>query len=94
MENINYTGHLLFRMKMRGIPEALPLYIYKTSKERYFDSLTLHNVVVKKVKFQGKTREMAVVYEKSATAVNLITIHPLKLFQKISRLQLKRWQKI
>jgi len=41
-----------------------------------------------------KLREMAVIYEEINNQINLITIHPLKNYQKLSRIKLGRWQKL
>lgn len=94
MKRIFYTSHLKFRLKLREIPFSLPKKIYQTSKEHYFDKETFKKVAVKKVKFKKRLREMAVIYEEINSQINLITIHPLKNYQKISRIKLGRWQKL
>lgn len=94
MKKIVYSSHLLFRLELREISYLLPKRIYQTSKEHYFDKETFKKVAVKKVKFKEKLREIAVIYEEIDSEINLITIHPLKKYQKISRIKSKRWQKI
>lgn len=94
MKKIVYFPHLLIRLELREIPYLLPKQIYQTSKEHYFDKETLKKVAVKKVKFKNKLREMAVIYDEANGQINLITIHPLKKYQKISRIKSGRWQKI
>ncbi|MCD6500700.1 hypothetical protein J7K42_01635 [bacterium] len=94
MKKVFYTAHLKFRLKTREIPYSLPKKIYQTSKEHYFDKETLKKVAVKKVKFKKRLREMAVIYEEINSQINLITIHPLKNYQKISRIKSGRWQKL
>lgn len=94
MKKIVYSPHLILRSKLREISYFLPRKIYQTSKEHYFDKETLKKVAVKKVKFKKKIREMAVIYEEVDNQVNLITIHPLKNYQKINRIKSGRWQKI
>lgn len=94
MKKIVYASHLLLRLKLREIPYLLPKKIYQTSNEHYFDKETLKKVAVKEVKFKGKLREMAVIYEETNDQINLITIHPLKNYQKIQRIKSGRWQKI
>ena len=94
MKKVVYSSHLILRLKLREIPYSLPKQIYKTSKEHYFDKVTLKKVALKEVKFKGKIREMAVIYEEINNQINLITIHPLKDYQKISRIKSGRWQKI
>ena len=94
MKKIVYSSHLRLRLKLREIPYLLPKEIYQTSKEHYFDKETLKKVAIKKVKFKEKFREMAVIYEEINNQINLITIHPLKDYQKISRIKSGRWQKL
>jgi len=94
MKKIVYSPHLILRLKLRKIPYALPKKIYQTAKEHYFDNQTLKEIAIKKVKFKNKFREMAVIYEEINNQINLITIHPLKDYQKISRIKSGRWQKL
>ena len=94
MKKIIYSPHLILRLKLREIPYYLPKKIYQTSGEHYFDKETLKRVAIKKVKFKNKLREMAVIYEEINNQIYLITIHPLKNYQKISRIKLGRWQKL
>ena len=94
MKKVVYSSHLILRLKLREIPYDLPKKIYQTSKEHYFDKETLKEVAIKKIKFKNKLREMAVIYGEINNQINLITIHPLKNYQKISRLKSGRWQKI
>ncbi len=94
MKKIIYSPHLILRLKLREIPYFLPKKIYQISKKHYFDKETLRRVAIKKVKFKKKIREMAVIYEEINDQINLITIHPLKDYQKISRIKSGRWQKL
>ena len=94
MEKIFYSNHLKFRLGIRKIPYNLPREIYLSAKEHYFDSQTLKLIAIKKIEFKGKAREMAVTYKKQDGSVRLITIHPLKTFQKTNRIQSGRWQKL
>jgi len=94
MKEITYSPHLEFRLKLRQIPRSLPLRIYQTSKEKYYDRVTNKRVAVQKVKFKGKLREMVVIYEGAKDRVIIVTIHPLKVLQKLHRINSGRWQKI
>ena len=94
MKEIYYTKHLKLRLKFRKISEDLPREIYLTAKERYFDTATKKSVAVKRIKFEGKLKEIALIYEETPLFVNLITIHPLKKYQKFNRIKFKRWQKL
>ncbi|MCX5633204.1 MAG: hypothetical protein NTW93_05995 [Phycisphaerae bacterium] len=92
--NIIYTAHLRFRLKIRNIPFPLPKKIFKEAKEHYYDNLTDHYVAVHKIEFNNKIREFALSYDKKEDAIEIITIHPIKAYQKISRVNSGRWQKI
>ena len=91
---IIYTAHLKFRLKVREIPSLLPKEIFKKAQEHYYDSSTGHYVVVHKIKFKDKIREFALTYDKREDVIEIITIHPIKAYQKISRINSGRWQKI
>ncbi len=94
MKKIVYSVHLGLRLKLRVISRELPLKIYRLARERYFDADTLKNIAVMRVKFRNKTREMAVVYMDRQDDVLLITVHPLKTFQKDNRIKSGRWRKL
>ncbi len=64
------------------------------AKERYYDDLTGHYVAVHKIGFKNKIREFALTYDKKGDAIEIITIHPLKTYQKVTRINSGRWQKI
>jgi hypothetical protein len=94
MKKILYSSHLIFRLKLREISYYLPKKIYQNSKEHYFDKETGKKIAIRKAKHKSKLREMAVVYEEINSQINLITIHPLKKYQKVSRIRSGRWQKL
>jgi hypothetical protein len=79
---------------MRNIPFLLPKKIYKEAKEHYYDGLTGHYVAVHKLEFNKKMREFALTYDKKEDVIEIITVHPIKAYQKISRIISGRWQKI
>lgn len=94
MKRITYSPHLKFRLKLRKIPYLLPIEIYKTSKEQYFDTVTKNLVAVKKLVYKGKSREIMLAYTENSIEITLITIHPLKTEQKFNRIRSNRWQKL
>ena len=94
MREIKYTRHLELRLKLRNIPWDFPRKIYLTGKERYFDALTDKFIVVKRMKYHGKFKELAVAYEEIGNETHLITIHPLKEYQKEARIKSERWRKL
>lgn len=82
-------------MKMRNIPFNLPEKIFYEAKERYYDNLTKHHIAIISVEIGGKSKEMALSFDygRQADSVDLITLHPIKPYQKHSRIISGRWRK-
>ena len=93
MEKIYYTEHLRLSLKVRDIPEELPLEILNESDEKYWDTVTSKWIALKKVTYKNKEREFIVVYEEIGGITNLITVHPIKTYQKYQRIKTGRWEK-
>ncbi len=91
---IVYSEHLKRRLSIRRIPKELPKIIFYEYDEKYFDYETGNFVLIKKVEFLQKPRDMMIVYEEEHNKVEIITIHPLKKFQKENRIKTGRWKRI
>lgn len=91
---IVYSEHLKRRLAIRLIPIELPEIIFNEYDEKYFDYATGNFVLIKKVEFLQKPRDMMIVYEEEHDKVEIITIHPLKKFQKENRIKTGRWKRI
>ena len=91
---IVYTDHLRLRMKLRGIPQALPKSIWLEAKERYYDRATTHYIAVMAYKTKERVREFALSYDEKEGVIQLITVHPIKELQKLTRIKAGRWQKL
>jgi len=72
----------------------LPRKIFQKAKEHYYDNLTKHCVATYQIEFEGKIREMALTYDKEKGLIEIITVHPLKPYQKYSRISSGRWKRI
>lgn len=92
-KKIIYTPHLQLRMKIREIENELPKQIYEKTKEKYFDTKTGYYIGVDEIYYKNKLREMAVTYEETPDEIKIITIHPLKPYEKLSKIRTGRWQK-
>lgn len=92
-KEIIYTTHLQLRIKLRDIPYKLPQKICEEAEERYFDSKTNYSVAVDNINYKGKIREMAVVYQEAVDKIEIVTIHPLKIDEKLSKIKNRRWIK-
>ena len=91
---IVYPSHLEFRQKIRGIPHDFPRRIFQHAKEHYYDNLTKHYIALHQIRFEGELREMALAYDQEKDLVEIITLHPIKPYQKISRINSGRWIKL
>ena len=87
MKEILYSSHLELRLELRSINRGLPKLIYQISKERYFDTITKLSIAVDRAVYKDKKRDIAVSYKETSDEIILITIHPLKLNQKTSRIK-------
>ena len=81
-------------MILRRIPANLPKIIFNDYDEKYFDIETGSIVLVKEVEYLDKTRNMMIVYKEQEGKIEIITIHPLKKFQKENRIKTGRWKRI
>jgi len=90
---IVYSSHLQLRIKIREIDNELPRQIYQKGKEKYFDTKTGYQIVIGEAYYRDKFREMAVVYEETTDEIVIITIYPLKSYEKVSRIESGRWLK-
>lgn len=91
---IIYTPHLEFRIKIRNIPYYLPKKAFKNSREHYYDKATKHYVAIRRMNFKKKSREFALAYDRENNTIKIITIHPIKTYQKYSRIHSGRWIKL
>lgn len=91
---IVYTDHLRLRIRLRGIPKALPKQIWMEAKERYYDRATEHYIAVMAYKIRERVREFALSYDEKEGVIQLITVHPIKELQKLSRIKTGRWQRL
>ncbi len=90
---IIYTSHLEFRLKIRNIPHDLPARIFKQAKKHYYDNVTKHYIAIHQAEVKSKIREIALTYDRRKDAIEIITVHPIKPYQKLSRITSGRWRR-
>ena len=93
-KDIVYSEHLRAKMILRHIPEELPRTIYKQANEKYYDKATKHKIALQIAEYKDRLREMAVSYDETEKEIIIITIHPIKPYQKINRIRTGRWLRI
>jgi hypothetical protein len=72
----------------------LPKQIWLESKERYYDRATQHSIAVMTCEIKERLREFALSYDEKEGVIQLITVHPIKVLQKLSRIKTGRWQRL
>lgn len=91
---IEYSEHLIFRLRVREIPHDLPERVLEGADEYFYDTETALFIAVKDFIISGESRTFAIAFIRSIDTIKLVTIHPLKHNQKINRINSKRWLKI
>jgi len=89
---LQYTHHARLRLQERGIPERWVPQILQEG-ERFRDTWTGHQVAVRRRQYQGKDRDIAVVFSQRGDTIVVITVSALKEGQKERRIQAGRWQR-
>lgn len=85
--------HLKIRLKQREIPKTYPMEILTKPESRFFDILTEHSIVVRKLKYNEKLRPMVVAYDIINNEIQIITVHPITDQEIKNRVKRKRWIK-
>ena len=90
-EEIRYSDHLLYRLRVRRFDANLPKTIIESSEEILIDKTTGNSVAIGQATYAGKVRELAVAFIDKSEYIEVITIHPLKPGQKAKRISTGRW---
>lgn len=90
---INLRPHLKIRLKQREIPQTYPMKILAKPESRFFDNLTGHSIVVRKLRYNERLRPMVVAYDIIGDEIQIITVHPITNQEINNRIQKKRWIK-
>jgi len=90
---IKYTEHLKRRLKFRNIPTNYPKEIYLNPEKRFYDITEDRNISIKKLRYNGKIRNMMIAYDLRPKHIEIVTIHPITDGKIDNRLSSKRWIK-
>jgi hypothetical protein len=82
-----YSKHIEARLKLREIPYEVPKEILEKASEWYSDTETGHLMAMKTRKLYDRIREVMVAYIVDQDRATLLKIHPLKNWQKVSRIR-------
>ena len=90
---IIYRPHLRRRIKERQFPVYFPRKIYNQAKIHYLDTKTNHAIAVVKLKYAGKSRNLAISYDIISENIEIITIHPISEKELKNKINTGRWKK-
>lgn len=85
--------HLKIRLKQREIPPDYPSKIFSQPDNQYLDTFSNHQIAVKKLKYNGKLRPMAIAYDIIKLEIQIITVHPISNQEISNRVKRGRWVK-
>jgi len=91
--DIIYTNHLRLRLKLRNFPEHYPREIYLNGEQSFFDVIEQKFIAIKKLKYNGKFRNIMIAYKQSKELVEIFTIHPITDAKILNRTLSGRWIK-
>lgn len=88
---IRYSDHLRFKLRVREIPERIPEWIYRESRQRYYNHHSLRRIAVMEVRYFQRRTLMMIAYDHLPDHVEIVTIHPITQDQIQDRLRTGRW---
>ena len=88
--NVVLSKHFVVRKELRSIPDGMAETIFTQANEHYKDTRTNYFIAVKRMKFQGAERDMALTYSITEDKIELVTLHPLKDGQRENRVRSRR----
>lgn len=89
---IIYRPHLRRRLKEREIPKDYPKKILQGSEKNYLDTITDHNIAIKRLRYNSKLRSMVIVYDIIGKNRDIVTIYPISESELRNRLKPGRWK--
>lgn len=85
--------HLKLRLQQREIPQDYPGKILSKPDNQYTDTLSNHQIAVKRLKYNGKLRPMAIAYDIIKSEIQVITVYPTTNQEISNRIKRRRWIK-
>ncbi len=90
---IVYTDHLKLRLQIRKIPFEYPKIILENPENSFFDLSDNRRIAIKRLKYNGKLRDLMIAYDITDNRIEIITIHPISNEKIINRMMSGRWLK-
>jgi hypothetical protein len=89
---IKLSDHLRQRLLLRSITEETVREVFLEADAKYQDEETSYLISVKRMRYEGKERDLMVASMERQDSVLLLTIHPLKAGQRENRIASGRWK--
>lgn len=90
MKKLQFTKHLLDKIKIRKISKSVIIKAVKSPNEIYYDLLNKTNIAIKR----QRDHLYMVAFSQKENVITIITTHPIKEQQIRNRIKNKRWIKI
>lgn len=91
MERLQFSDHAKRRMRERKIAKIVVELVVWKATYRYVDSATRYTVFVKRIVFAGKDRFIAVSAEHTGGGWTIVSVHPVRDRDVVSRVASGRW---
>lgn len=88
---IAFSDHAKRRMKERKISSTLVRNVVRQSDHTFIDIATNYTIFVKRLIFREEKRYIAVSVDKSAEHMMVVSVHPIRDRDLISRTESGRW---
>lgn len=89
--SFRYSDHVKRRMRERKITQAIVTSVLGKPKHKFIDSETGYIVYTKELVFRGKKRPIAVSVDETTEIATIVTVHPIRERDIISRTENRRW---
>ena len=88
---ITYRQHFRIRMQQREFPDGFGEMLLRDADSYHYDTEEHTSIAVKRVRFKGRERDVALVFSVEGSVVVFISIFPLKAGEVRRKIQMGKW---
>lgn len=88
---IIYRPHFRLRMRQREFPDGFGEMLLRDADGYYYDTEESTSIAVKRVRFKGRERDIALVFSAESDATTFISIFPFKAGELRRKIQMGKW---
>ena len=88
---IIYRPHFRLRMRQREFPDGFGEMLLRDADNYYYDTEEDTSIAVKRVRFKGRERDIALIFSAEGSAIAFISIFPLKVGELRRKIQMGKW---